>query len=276
MAGQANTNAFSLGVATVMIGPQADLFKLNPSSHSIGLVKNVVLSQEVGFVDLTQGITSDPVFSVKNSNKVKVAMEVFEYTAKNLAYGLQLDGTTLTPQVLATTLKTGITGLDATPVVNVVVDAATDTSANYPIGGWVMIHDASGQYDNVHVGKIATAGVYNSGTAQVSFTLATTYGMKTGTNFPVGSRVRPMYNLNLGSTAASPYFACKIVGIMPDNNQAIPIYLPKIRITKGFDMGFKSDNFSNMPFEIDTYKLVTTDAFYTDFGGATGFLIQGN
>ena len=38
--GAANTNTFMLGEATVMIGLPADLYKMTPSTHGIGLVKN--------------------------------------------------------------------------------------------------------------------------------------------------------------------------------------------------------------------------------------------
>ena len=40
MAGEAKTDSFMLGAATVMIGAMADLYDLNPTDHSIGLVKN--------------------------------------------------------------------------------------------------------------------------------------------------------------------------------------------------------------------------------------------
>ena len=77
MAGEAKTNAFMLGTATVMLGAQADLFDLNPTEHSIGLVKNFNLQVDQTYTELTQGVQNQIVFSVRTGNKVMNTMEAY-------------------------------------------------------------------------------------------------------------------------------------------------------------------------------------------------------
>jgi len=113
MAGEAKTNAFMLGSATVMLGPQADLFTLAPSTHSIGLVKNFTTSSEPQYTDLTQGVKNTIVYSVMTSNRIRAQMEVYEYTSKNIAYALGLNGSALTA-ISASTTTTAATAAVAT------------------------------------------------------------------------------------------------------------------------------------------------------------------
>lgn len=82
MTGLAKSSEFLLSSATVMIGPMADLKKLNPAAHSIGLVKNMAVNIETSKTELTQGLSNDVVASVITGNTVTVAGEVYEYTAK--------------------------------------------------------------------------------------------------------------------------------------------------------------------------------------------------
>ena len=76
MAGEALTSKFMLGTATLMLGPVADLFDLNVAEHSVGLAKNVTMKSTPGFIELTQGVKNNTVYSVMNSNKVMVNAEV--------------------------------------------------------------------------------------------------------------------------------------------------------------------------------------------------------
>ncbi|TIT61156.1 MAG: hypothetical protein E5W90_32965, partial [Mesorhizobium sp.] len=73
MAGNAKTNKFLLSTATVMLGALADLHKLNPAEHSIGLVKNFQLTGEAQFTELTQGIRNAVVMSVRTGEGLKTS-----------------------------------------------------------------------------------------------------------------------------------------------------------------------------------------------------------
>jgi hypothetical protein len=118
MSGDAKTQAFALGTATVMIGPQANLYDLHPSMHSIGLVKNFQISSDPSYQRLTQGVKNTTVMSVLTSNQVRASMEVYEHTIKNLNYGLGLDGWAQDPTTyiaaVAAAAATSITVADGT------------------------------------------------------------------------------------------------------------------------------------------------------------------
>jgi hypothetical protein len=91
MPGESKTTEFLLSQATIMVGPQAKVFELTPALHGIGLVKNVQVTADIGFVELTQGLANQTVSSVNNMINTKISAEVYEYTARNLAYGAGLD-----------------------------------------------------------------------------------------------------------------------------------------------------------------------------------------
>lgn len=92
MSGDAKTSTFMLGTATVMVGPQASLWDLQPTQHSIGLVKNFKLTGDPSYTKLTQGVKNTTVASVLTGNTVHASMEVYEHTLQNLIYSVGLDG----------------------------------------------------------------------------------------------------------------------------------------------------------------------------------------
>lgn len=260
MAGEAKTNAFVIGTATVMIGPQADLFDLNPADHSIGLVKNFTMSSEPSYTELTQGVKNNIVYSVLTQNPVRASMEVYEITAQNLAYGLGLDGSAMVTPSTFESLKTQITGNDGAPITSAIFDNIVSQVAKFPSGQWIMIQDTGS--DRVHVAKLSAVTTFATPAHTLTFT---NHGIKTGVNFPVGSKIQPMNRVDVGSKAEQPYLAAKIVGILPDLNKPVVILIPKLRITRGFSLAFQSDNFGNLPYEFTPYEQVSTDPFYAEF-----------
>lgn len=253
MPGEARTSKFLLSTATVMIGPQADLFKLNPDTHSIGLVKNVQASSEPRFIDLTQGIKNTKVYNVMTGNDVRVGMEVYEFTPKNLAYGLGLSITEQTAVEL--TLKTAISAGGTAVSAN----AASDPGL--VAGDWLIIQE--GQGDQVHVGQLASNATFATATATITLTADT--AIPTGVNFTVGARIFRVPRINVGDKTSMPFFSAKIVGTLPEGNKPVAILIPKVRIVRGFNLAFNSESFSNMPFEMEPFELVSTDALYSLF-----------
>lgn len=242
-----------------MIGPQADLFSLNPAEHSIGLVKNFQITSEPNYLELTQGVKNNIVYSVMTSNPVKATMEVYEYTSKNLSYGLGLDGSSLQAKTAAT-LKTAITGDGI--IDDVVINAATDNSAQFPAGSYITLQ--KGGTDVVHVSRVVSA-TYAAGTSDT--TIVIEHPIPTGMNFGAGDKVTSNNVVDVGSKAEQPYLSAKIIGILPDGNKPFAILMPKLRISRGFTLAFQTDNFGNLPFEFTPYELVATDPFYGDFDG---------
>lgn len=260
MAGEAKTSAFVLSSATVMIGKPEDVFEFQPDTHSVGLAKNFVMSSDMTYTELTQGAKNTVVHSTATSVQVRCNMEIYEYTTKNLAYGLGLDGSALAPISTSHLLKTAVVGGAGatTAVLN------GDVSSSYAENDWVMIQGPSGATaDHVHIAQLSAAPTFSTDT---TLTFAN-FAIPTGTTFPVNSKIAKVHMVNVGSKDEQPFLAAKIVGILPEQNRPITLILPKLRITKGFSMGFRTDGYGNMPFEFTPYDLVATDPNYAQFGG---------
>lgn len=245
MAGEAKTSSFMLGTATVMLGPQEDLFDLTPELHSIGLVKNFRVMSEPAYTDLTQGVTNRVVYSVMTGNTVRASMEAYEYTAKNISYALGLEGVGVAPQTVATTVET----LAAAEAVVVLVD----DELGFAIGDHIMIQD--GADDRVYVRQVTavTAG-------SLSFTQPLPAAV------PVGATVRKATAIDVGARDVGTYLSAKIVGTLADKSEVV-LLCPKIRITNGFSVGFTTEGFDNMPLEFSFYDQLVADPFFTQFNG---------
>lgn len=243
----AKTNAFMLGEATVMLGPQADLYKLTPTNNGIGLVKNFQLVSDVGYVELTQGVQNNIVHSTMNKSMIRATFEVYEYTSKNLAYALGMDGSGLTTNTVATTLSGAVTGSVTTPATSIDLTSATGLAQ----GDWILIQGAA--QDDIYVTQIASL-------------TGTTATVSPGIPAAVAddSVVRKVTRTALASSVEQPFLSMAAVGKLADGTQ-VKVVIPKIRVTKGFTMQFDTKNYGNMPFEATVYRPVSTDPVYTGF-----------
>lgn len=249
MAGEAKSEVFMLGTATVMIGPMADVFDLTPLDHSVGLVKNVTITSEPSYTDLTQGVKNSIVYSVMTNNAVRASMEVYEYTSRNLAYSLGVEGGKLTPVEVATTISAATTS----GATSITVTSATGIT----VGSWIVI----GEGDNLVVRQVTAI-------ATNALTVRAIPGV-----LLAGTRVRAASNIAVGSKANQPFFGVKIVGV-DAGNRPITLILPKVRITNGFSLAFASDDYGNLPFELTLMDLVPTDALYAQFSDKQAMLFS--
>lgn len=267
MAGEALTSAFVLSTASLMIGPTNKLFELLPATHGLGLVKNVKVTADVSYTELKQGVKQNIVYSVQTGNDVKIAGEVYEYSGKNLTYGLGLDGSTVVSQT-DMTLKTAITTGGTAVVATVAVDPTIVA------GDWVVVQDQAGLQDKVFVGRVASA-TYTGGSTQVAVTLDALTPMPSTMTFPIGARVIKANRAPIGAQLSQPFFGCKITGVLPQGGMPITLLFPKVRVTKGFDLQFVTDNFASLPFELTPYQLTTTDDNYAIYAGRLGDVHSG-
>ena len=273
-AGMARTSTFMLGTATVMIGPQASLWDLRPDLHSIGLVKNFQITNEPQTVELTHGMRNTVVYSAMTANRVTAQCEVFEYTSKNLMYGLGLDGTSFVPYSNEYPTNATLTGNTATPVTTATFIAATSLVSDFPNGAWISIQDPA-QPDTVHYARLSATTTTTGTAPTITHTLTFAgYGLKTGNNFPTGSLIQRVNMVSIGSTQQQPFFAVKVVGLLPENNEPVGLLMPKIRIMRGFSLSFSTENFGNLPFQFQPYDLVTTDSFYSTFASVGPVMLQ--
>lgn len=258
MAGNAITNQFNIGTATVMVGPMEDVLNLTPEQHSIGLVKAVSLTSETNEVSLTQGIRNKTVDSQVTGVTSTVTAEVYEYTAANLAYATQLDGANYTTGSVYK-LAADLTGGESATTLT--LEADTDVSSQFAEGTTIELQaTGSKKYDKVYLVKVASAS-YSEG----SLSLTLKNPIPAGWSFAEGDSVYTVSVIPVGSEEAQPYLGVKIVGILPNGNEPVTIILPKAKITSGISLAFNTDNYGNIPFEFTPYDLTADDAMYEEF-----------
>lgn len=254
MAGEAKTDNFMLGTATLSLGPVANLMALGVA-ESVGLVKNIRATSTPAQAELTQGVRNSLVYSVMTGNPLSLAGEVYEYSLRNLVYSASLDGSVLTPFTAgATTVGTAITA----PVDPALLGATALTLAsatNFAAGDSIAVQ--VGAKDQVFVRKI---------TALASANATLDYGFPVA--IPAGSPVTKVQSTTLGAHDEPPYLSGKLVGELA-NGKPVTILIPKLKIVSGLNLAFQTDNFQNMPWEIRVYDLLPSDPFYADFATAS-------
>lgn len=261
--GTAKTGTFMLGEATVMVGAyganggDSDLFKLNGPQHGLGLVKNFQLKYDTGYVNLTQGLQNNIVDSAMNKSELSCSFEVYEYSAKNIAYALGQNGSLLTNAAVATTVSTAeTTGTYVSPDMSLSVTSATSLTA----GSWIIVQGAT--QDQIYVDLIASVSTN---------VLTLTYGIPD--SLPAGAIVRLAPPQALASTVDQPYLSMAAVGALRDGT-LVRINIPKIKITKGFNLHFDTKSYGNMPFEATVYNPVQTDTYYSLFSAQAAQLVM--
>lgn len=269
MAGEAKTSAFVLSQATVMIGATDKVFELTPAENSIGLVKNFTVTSEPTYTDLTQGVKNNIVYSVMTNNPVRATMEVYEFTSANMAYALGLQGAdfqTNQSYELSATVAADDTTAETEP--------GSDVASDFGQGDWIILQRQDAP-DDIHLAKLDAAATYTDPTLSLSFN---NWAVPTGhSGFGIGDLVKKVNRVDVGSKDEQPFLGAKVVGILPESNEPVTLIFPKLRITRGFNMAFTSDNYSNMPFEFTPFELVSSDTMYNEFKGkGVAALFSGN
>lgn len=280
---QSITNQFNIGISTVMVGPMKDVKNLTPEQHSIGLIKNFSLTSETNEVTLTQGLRNTQVDSQVTGVTTRLTMEVYEYTAKNIAYAAQLAGEDFSLKGNYS-IKTAITGgVSATSVV--LTKVPSSAQADLAEGDTIALQTTGMKdYDKVYLAKVSsanwTADEQDETTGDLTITLAE--AIPSGWSFEVGDKVFFVNAIPVGSDDPQPYYGVKIVGILPNGNEPVTIICPKAKITAGFNIGFTTDNYGNMPFEFTPYDLTKEDFAnnpelneFKKYGGANCFVYKG-
>lgn len=263
MAGEAKTTNFMLGTASVLIGPMASAWNLIPSTHAVGLVKNFTITAEPGYTELRQGVKNSLAHSIMTSNTVKAQMEVYEYTGANLSYSLGLDGSGVTAQTVSNNTSALTTTSNST-----VFTFATAGEANaFNVGDYVIIQNGSD--DQAWVRTVSAKSIVGPYTITVSNALPNVAA------FPIGTNVRKVSAIDIGSKTDQPFFSAQILGNLADGSE-VRLILPKIRITNGFTLAFVTDNYGNLPLEFTVYDLVSSDALYNDFTNKQALLLTRN
>lgn len=261
MAGEAKTTNFMLGTAEVMIGPRSMMHELNPADHGLGLVKNFNAEAQKENTDLGQGVQNVTVFTRTTGITSRASCEVYEYTSKNLAYALSLEGSNFQPipGVPVTLTAPSTNGADKTHTLVVSTPTLPAVAQVMVVGAHVTLREPSN--NNITLAKIQ----------QVSpaIIVEVDVGDKI---FPVGTEVQVCHVLAVGSSAESEEFAAKVVGQLADGVWVTLLY-PRVRITSGMSMAFQTDNYGNMPFEFTPMRLVAGDKYFEEMQGRLANLV---
>lgn len=237
---------FVIGNATVMIAPYSeDAFALNPDDHSVGMVKSVTMEQQADQIMLKNGIQQLTVDTQKSNVNMTTTFEGYEFDAKNLTYALGIAGSTVTR------LRGSLTAAAA-------VDDTTLTVASDPIGG-----DATTGIDDIgDIPSGATLIIQNPDQPDEVYVVATTAATVDAVpNYTVTTEPLPaavglgwtvwvVNEIEAGSFEQDDFFCAKIVGTLSANNEPIVIVIPKLKITRGFNLSFSETDYSNLPFEL--------------------------
>ena len=260
MAGEARSIDFLVGTATIMLGLPADLRDFRPETHSIGLVKNVKLMAEATYIELTQGLRNSVVHSVKTGEPVRASAEVYEFNASNWSYALGFSGYNVGIPALNAGSAT-ITTVEALVPSNGILapadgtgydDFTLSTVTNFAVGDYVLIQVG---YNDVVVPRRITT---------IAGSVITVDAPIKNVAFPAGVTVNKCLVVPVGRKSEQPFLAAKIVGNMADGRE-IAIEIPKLRITKGFDITFQTSDYANMPFEFTVYDQIPADNQYARF-----------
>ena len=258
MAGEARSINFAVGTATIMLGAPADLRNFTPATHSIGLVKDVKVMAEASYIKLTHGVRNSVVHSIKTGEPVSMGASIYEYNAKNWTYALGFAGYDVALTAASTNVTTAVA---ANPAGEDTITVAS--AASFNVGDYVMLQ--VGFDDRVYPRRVA-AKTTTTLTFDADFV---------DIAIPLGATVRKCSIVPIGRKSEQPFLAAKIVGSMADNVE-VCIEIPKLRVTKGFDLTFQTSDYANMPFEFDVYDLVPADPEYArsrdEFDGAPAFL----
>lgn len=260
MAADTKTNAYLLGNATLMVTPFGnDPFALTPANDSIGMVKNIAMNVESDTIELRNGIQQVLVDSQKSNVRTSLTAEVYEFSAKNLFLGMSLNRTPVLPK--RGKLKAAISGASntATFVVNtdpIPGDPTTGITAvgDIPSGATVLIQRRGDDTDYVY--PVRTTAATTTATGDFTVTAA----IPSGVSFAAGDTVWIVNEVPVGTQQAQDYFSLKIAGTLSNYAKPVVMIIPKVKITKGFQLNFSETDYGSMPFEFTPYYLTQSEA----------------
>lgn len=251
------TPKFVIGNATVMLAPYSEnVFALNPDDHSVGMVKSVTLEQQADQIMLKNGIQQLTVDTQKSNVNMTTTFEGYEFNARNLTYALGIAGQTVTRlrgRIVTGAVAAGDTSvsLESYPVPND-PDSLIDDIGDIPEGATLLLQNPE-QPDEVYPVTVDAATVDN-GDGTFTVTTEAIAGAAA-----IGWTVWVVNEIDAGSFDQDEYFCAKIVGTLSANQEPIMIVIPKLKITRGFNLSFSETDYSNMPFELSPIVMTKSE-----------------
>jgi hypothetical protein len=245
---------FVIGNATVMLAPYSeDVFTLNPDDHSVGMVKSVTLEQQSDQIMLKNGIKQLTVDTQKSNVNFTSSFEGYEFDAQNLTYALGISGSIV--KRLRGALTIAADADDTTMTVEsypVVGDAESviDATGDIPDGATILLQNPD-QLDEVYPLTVTAA---TTGTGPW---VVTTEAIPVAA--AVGWIVWVVNEIEVGSFEEDDFFCAKIVGTLSANGEPIMVVIPKLKVTRGFNLSFSETDYSNLPFELSPIVMTRSE-----------------
>ena len=247
--GTALGNGFVLNEATLMIGALGQAMDLTEEKHSLGLFKNLAVSNEKTYQPLTQGVRQDVVHQTLTGDNWTVSGNGYEYNPRTIMYSLGQDGYTVDP--LAPRVRHSVTAPAAVGTDELTLDATTGIA----VGDWIILYPQVGD---------------NNGLAYKIEAIATnvvTLDRDLVSPVAVGDEIVKSTLINTNdptSCSGAKYFSAKIVSSDVNCNPIILI-APKVQVTSGMNLAFGSTDYANIAYQLIAMALTKQDAGYEEY-----------
>lgn len=247
-------SAFSLSSATVMMGRAFidDVYSLEPSVHSVGMVSEWSIGIDSSLNELLNGVQQISVDATRTGVAATITGNVFEMTAQNFMRAQAMSGTATQVRrgVLTAPLASGAVSLsinsDAIPGE---ASSAITALGDIPSGSTILIQRSAGEEDYVFPTKTSGAAT-GTGSGPYTVPIAGNYAVPANMTFPAGARVWIVSAISVADMDADDLFNVKISGVLSQFKRPAVYIAPKVRIVRGFQLAYNETTYSSMPWEL--------------------------
>ena len=231
--GTALGNGFVLNEATLMIGALGQAMDLTEEEHSLGLFKNLAVSNEKTYAPLNQGVRQDTVHQTLTGDNWTISGNGYEYNPRTILYALGQAGYSADPT--APRVKLTVTAPAAEGTSKITVEASTGIAE----GDWVVLQSNVGAADGLayQVESVAT----NVITLDRPLVAPVVIGDKLVKSVLIQTN-------DSESCSGASYYSAKIVSADVNCNPIV-LVIPKLQITSGLNLTFGVSDYSNMAFQ---------------------------
>lgn len=245
-------SAFSLSGATLMIGQAFvdDVFALTPDLNSVGMAQEIRVVVDSSRNELLNGVSQSVVDSRRTNVKPSITGNVFEYTAQNFMRAQGLAGAALAPKrgkLTADALAGAVSLTIASDPIPGETTSAITAIGDIPAGSSILIQLADG---TDYVFPTKSSGAATAAAPNFTVPIAGNFKVPAGMNFPAGSSVWIVQEVGVGSITEDSLFCVKVSGTLSNFNRPVTFVAPKVRMVKGFEIGFSETQYGSMPWEM--------------------------
>ena len=244
--GTALGNGFVLNEATLMIGALGQAMDLTEEEHSLGLFKNLAVSNEKTYAPLNQGVRQDTVHQTLTGDNWTISGNGYEYNPRTIMYALGQAGYSADPS--APRVKLTVSAPAAEGTSEITVEASTGVAA----GDWIVLQSGVGAADGLayQVESVAT----NVITLDRPLVAPVVIGDKLVKSVLIQTN-------DPESCSGANYYSAKIVSADVNCNPIV-LVIPKLQITSGLNLTFGVSDYSNMAFQGTPMASTRQDASY--------------